>query len=113
MFCHWNDANRLVFKGVPDIAGVMVDKGKLSFDPRGLIYEAYRIDGITEPECRSIFLDWALGTQLGADMGAMLRGFMAEYGEKHPDHPMTAVLKEGLEKTNRPLGRRGGRQVRL
>ena len=29
-------------------------------DPKGLIFEAYRIDGITLPECRTIFLDWAL-----------------------------------------------------
>ena len=29
-------------------------------DHKGLILEAYRIEGITLPECRSIFLDWAL-----------------------------------------------------
>ena len=29
-------------------------------DPKNLIREAYRIEGISEPECRSIFLDWAL-----------------------------------------------------
>ena len=45
----------------------MVFKGNLDIDPRGLIYEAYRMD-IGPEESRSIFLDWALGTQLGADM---------------------------------------------
>ena len=30
-------------------------------DAKGLIREAYRIEGISAPECRSIFLDWALG----------------------------------------------------
>jgi len=38
----------------------MVFKGNLSIDPRGLIFESYRIDGITIEECRMIFLDWAL-----------------------------------------------------
>ena len=28
-------------------------------DPKRLVAEAYRIEGITEAECRSIFLDWA------------------------------------------------------
>ena len=33
-------------------------------DPKGLISEAYNIDGITAGECRSIFLDWALAFPL-------------------------------------------------
>ncbi len=86
----------------------MVFKGNLECDPRGLIYEAYRMD-IGEQECRSIFLDWALGTQLGADMRAMLEELLAEYAGDGPDHAMTAVLREGLEKANRPAVRRGGR----
>ena len=46
----------------------MAFKGNLECDPRGLIYEAYRMD-IGEQECRSIFLDWVLGTQIGEDLG--------------------------------------------
>ena len=38
----------------------MVFKGNLSIDPRGMIFESYRIDGITIEECRMIFLDWHL-----------------------------------------------------
>lgn len=91
----------------------MVDKGRLDIDPRGLIFESYRITGIGPEECRSIFLDWALGTQLGADMGAMLSTLLGEYGPANPDHPMTAVLREGLEKAQRPVGRKGGRSARL
>lgn len=94
----------------------MVDKGKLEYDPRGLIFEAYRMEGISEAECRSIFFDWALGTELGADTGAMIDGFLAEYAVHAPDHPMSAVLREGREKTLRPVGggqvRRGGRAGR-
>ena len=35
-------------------------KGDPRLDPKGLIREAYRIEGITAAQCRSIFLDWAL-----------------------------------------------------
>ena len=31
-----------------------------ALDRKGLIEEAYKVDGITAAECRSIFLDWAL-----------------------------------------------------
>ncbi len=86
----------------------MVFKGNLDIDPRGLIYEAYRMD-IGDQECRSIFLDWALGTQLGADMRAMLETLLAEYEVEGVNHAMTDVLREGLQKANRPAVRRGGR----
>ena len=62
-------------------------------DPKGLIREAYRIDGITLAECRSIFLDWALSLPAEADTT--------------PDHPMTAVLAEGKTTLTTPR-RRGG-----
>ena len=38
-----------------------MNKGNLKEDPRGLLFEAYRIDGITSHECKTIFLDWVLG----------------------------------------------------
>jgi len=87
----------------------MVDKGDLSIDPRGLIFESYRIEGITQAECRSIFLDWALGTEQGADMPGMLNTLLAEYGAQ-ADHPMTAVIKEGLSREQSAAApkRRGG-----
>ncbi|MEM6617972.1 MAG: hypothetical protein AAF761_10265 [Pseudomonadota bacterium] len=85
----------------------MVDKGGLSVDPRGLIYEAYRIDGITEKECRSIFLDWALGAGLAGEAArAALRQLLEAYGA--PEHPMTRVLEEGLAKVAQSPARRGG-----
>jgi hypothetical protein len=71
-----------------------MSKGDLEIDERGLIFEAYRMD-IGAAECRSIFLDWALGLPGGAgpDEVAML---LARYGAERPDHPMTAVLREGV-----------------
>jgi hypothetical protein len=86
----------------------MVYKGDLAIDPRGLIYEAYRME-IGPEECRSIFLDWAMGTALGADMTAMLHELLEKYADTVPGHAMTEVLREGLVKLDRPVGRRGGR----
>ena len=86
-------------------------KGELTeLDPRGLIYEAYRIEGITGPDCRTIFLDWALGLGAEVDTDAALRDVLAHYSAAHPDHPMTVVLREGLGTATRKL--RGGRAGR-
>ncbi len=86
----------------------MVDKGNHPGDPRGLIFESYRIDGIRVEECRSIFLDWALGAEAG-DMRAHLQDFLDIYGAQAPDHPMTSVLREGMEKAAAPKRRGGAR----
>lgn len=76
-------------------------------DPKGLIYESYRIDGIGEPECRSIFLDWAIGVPVEADSRAWIAALLESHGRDHPDHPMTHVLREALVAPQR-RGRRGG-----
>ena len=73
-------------------------------DPKGLIYEAYRIEGITKAECRTIFLDWALSLPMEADTGASLRRLLEQYGTPHP---MTEVITEGLAGMATPR-RRGG-----
>lgn len=79
-------------------------------DPKGLIRESYRIEGISDPECRSILVDWALSLPAGVDSALALRVVLAEYAV--PDHPMTAVLTEGLQESATPQ-RRGGRAGRL
>jgi hypothetical protein len=81
-------------------------------DPKGLIRESYRIEGITAAECRSIFLDWALGVPLDADQSAAIENLLNRYRDDNPDHPMTAVLLDGLLKPGR-TGRRGGRAARV
>jgi len=86
-----------------------MDKGNLAVDPRGMIFEAYRIDGITVAECRSIFLDWALGVPAQVDMRAALQELSAEYIRANRDHPMNAVIIEGLDKSAETPTRRGGR----
>ncbi len=86
----------------------MVNKGNLGIDPRGLIYESYRIEGITEAECRSIFLDWALGVSAEENMVKNMEILLQEYGEAAKNHPMTKVIQEGLTQKKPPIGRRGG-----
>jgi hypothetical protein len=86
----------------------MVNKGNLAIDPRGLIYESYRIEGVTEAECRSIFLDWALGASADVNMAESMEILLQEYGEAAKNHPMTKVIREGLTQKKPPFGRRGG-----
>ncbi|WP_295448131.1 hypothetical protein [uncultured Pseudophaeobacter sp.] len=76
-------------------------------DPKGLIYESYRIDGIGKSECRSIFLDWALSLPIENDTAKTISGLLVQYGHDNPDHPMTQVLNEGLVTMAAPR-RRGG-----
>jgi len=75
-------------------------------DPKGLIREAYRIEGIAGPECRSIFLDWALSLPVGQEAAEAVPVLLARHAETDPDHPMTAVLREGLPAS--PKARRRG-----
>jgi hypothetical protein len=76
-------------------------------DPKGLIYESYRMEEIGKSECRTIFLDWALSLPLESDTGQTIRALLAQYNSTFPDHPMTEVLKEGLTTMQTPR-RRGG-----
>lgn len=76
-------------------------------DPKGLVRESYAIEGITEAECKSIFIDWALSLK-GADPREAIRALLVHYGEANPGHPMTEILTAGLMAPDRPT-RRGGR----
>jgi len=90
-----------------------VFKGNLKIDPRGMIYEAYRIEGIVIEECRMIFLDWAMHTPQG-DVKSYLQELLAEYEAKNaPDHPMTQVIKDGFKSSIDAGKRRGGRMARV
>jgi len=90
-----------------------MDKGNLDIDPRGLIFESYRMEGIAPEECRSIFLDWALGLPLGTDMAAALDVLAAEYAEATPAHPMSAVIREGQDRAAEKPRRKRGRAGRV
>lgn len=81
-------------------------------DPKGLVRESYAIEGITAPECRSIFLDWALSLASGTDLREAARVLIAHYALQRPEHPMSVVLEEGLKVPDHPT-RRGGRAARM
>ena len=81
-----------------------------ALDPKALIREAYRMD-VGSPECRVIFLDWALSLPEGTETKTAISALLERYGEADT-HPMTDVLKEGLLQAER-TGRRGGRRGRM
>ena len=83
-----------------------MQKGDLACDPRGLIYEAYRIEGIEETACRPIFLDWALGVPAGEDTIAHIKTMLDHYGADWPEHPMTGILRSGLKPVTAPRRRK-------
>jgi len=77
-------------------------------DPKGLVRESYRIEGITPGECRSIFMDWALSIPVGRPVADAARVLIATYASPEPDHPMSTVLQQALTQPEAPR-RRGGR----
>lgn len=84
----------------------MTDPAK-KYDNRRVIAESYRIDGISAADCRSIFLDWALG--LSADIPARdAAAALLEHYSPPEDHPMTGLLKEAAEASPFMSHRRGG-----
>jgi hypothetical protein len=83
-----------------------------ALDPKGLMREAFVMEEIDDPMCRSVYLDWALSLPGDADAAAMTATLLARYGAAYPDHPMTAVLREGVERAARPPRARGRRAAR-
>ncbi len=81
-----------------------------ALDPKGLIEESYTIDGIVAPECRPIFLDWALSYQ-GVPAGG-IAALLARHSNEAADHPMTVPVRAGLEAPPHAT-RRGGRRARV
>lgn len=82
-------------------------------DPKGLIRESYRIDGITSGECRSILTEWALSLPPGLDERAAIVSLLQRHGAQTQAHPMTALLQEALDAPVTQPVRRGGRAGRL
>ncbi len=74
-------------------------------DPKGLIRESYQIAGISDAECRSILIDWALSLPEDVSQDAALAALLDRFAPEAPDHPMTALLREG-QRAPRPRRRR-------
>ena len=84
--------------------------GKHPCDPRDLIHEAYRIQGIGAEECRAIFFDWAMGLDASLDMVAAARTLHADLAQENPDHPMSRLLAEAQAGMAPQRGRRRSRR---
>lgn len=86
-------------------------------DPKNLIRESFRIEGIGAAECRSIFVDWALSLPDGVQPVPAIRLLLDRYAPKAAPgtqvHPMVEVLVEGAQSAGTAARRRGGRAGRL
>ncbi|RVV99771.1 hypothetical protein EKE94_03600 [Mesobaculum littorinae] len=89
----------------------MTEKSIDPIDPKGLIRESYVIEGITAEDCRGIFLDWALSLAPGTTAQDAIPRLLDRHGAPEA-HPMTTVLRAGLEDAP-GTQRRGGRAARL
>lgn len=87
-------------------------------DPKRLIFESFRIDGITAEECRSIFVDWALSLPEGVDPAEAARLLLDAHAPKaqaagEAGHPMVKVLVDGATAIAATPRRKGGRAGRF
>ena len=78
-------------------------------DPRGLIRESFRIDGITQSECRTIFLDWAISMPDGVSTVTHVQSLLDSYRDQNLGHPMIGVLEAALNAPAQPKRRGGAR----
>lgn len=82
-------------------------KGDPQTDPKGLIEDSYKIEGIVIEECRSIFMDWALSLPEGQEAKDAIRILLERHRDEPEDHPMSLILRDGLLNMATPV-RRGG-----
>jgi len=85
----------------------MMSNAAQTYDPRNLIRESYRMDGLGPAECRSIFLDWLLGLKDGQTAAEAASALLDHYADAPPDHPMTRILREARGQPS-PTRRRAG-----
>lgn len=86
-------------------------KSRHPADPKGLVAEAFRIDGITPSECRTILLDWALSLPDGTTPRRAAAELLSLHEGRPADHPMMAILREATADPP-AAGRRGGARAR-
>ena len=73
-------------------------KGNVYCDQKGLIFEAYNIGNIDSSSCRVIFFDWLIALDQRINQGEAITELLKAYSSRFPNHPMTELLMEGLEK---------------
>ena len=73
-------------------------KGDIYCDEKGLIFEAYNIENIDLSSCRVIFFDWLISLDQSINQVEAINELLKAYSPKFPNHPMTELLIEGLNK---------------
>ena len=84
----------------------------MDYDNKNLISDSFKIDGITDVECRSIFFGWVLDTNNNLDINEAIITLYEKYALSYPNHPMTKVLLEGLSKNINKRKRKSKRNSR-
>ncbi|CUH69558.1 hypothetical protein TL5118_03523 [Thalassovita autumnalis] len=80
-------------------------------DPKGLIRESFRMEGLEVGEARSIFLDWALSLPASESQQQAAATLLSRYGAGHENHPMWPVLNDATRPPEKAK-RRGGWRAR-
>ena len=75
-----------------------VFKGDICCDKTGLIFEAYNIKDIDSSSCKIIFFDWLMSLDSSVDQDEAIKELLKHYLPKFPDHPMTKLLIEGIDR---------------
>ena len=78
----------------------------MDYDPKKLISESFKINGISDVECRSIFFGWVLDVDSRLDINLAIKTLHEKYSLSNPTHPMTKVLLEGLSGGDRAKKRK-------
>ena len=84
-------------------------KGDILCDKKGLIFEAYNMEEIDSGSCRVIFFDWLMSLDPSFDQREAINSLLKAYSTSFPNHPMTKLLIEGIDKN---LGMRKRRRAK-
>ena len=87
-------------------------KGDILCDKKGLIFEAYNIGDIDSGSCRVIFFDWLMSLDPSFDQSEAIDSLLQAYAANFPNHPMTKLLIEGIDKNLRIRKRRRAKTTR-
>lgn len=89
----------------------MIATPQKELDPKGVIRESFRIEGLSASEARSIFLGWVLDLPDGVDVPSSALTMLDRYSGEPQGHPMVAVLIEATQPVAK-RNRRGGWRAR-
>ena len=89
-----------------------VFKGDILCDKKGLIFEAYNMEDIDLGSCRTIFFDWLMSLDPSFNQSEAISSLLKAYSANFPDHPMTKLLLEGIDKNLGMRKRRRAKTIR-